>query len=236
MTLELHLFFPDTLRPGAFLGRIGDRMGAKSRLWLFMGTMIQALFTMAAALCIWKSGQLNFADDRGSPSWTNALSYTCIGFMSASLGLQGIMGKRVNTQFATTSQFSFPPILLVAYILIIAIVVLTTVWCELMADPKLFNIRHMVISRDHKVIGIAALFLGVYLLRSPKYEMTQLTPLPYQAALSLAPSFRRPALPAPSGLGLVCVYSSRSHGSSCRPRRPSRGHLRSRRAHRIDVD
>lgn len=88
---------------GAFLGRIGDRMGAKTRAWLFLGTFIQALFTMAAALCIWKSGQPSVADARSMPAWSDALSYATIGFMSASMGLQGIMGKRVNTQFATTS-------------------------------------------------------------------------------------------------------------------------------------
>ena len=36
---------------------------------------------------------------------------------------------------------------------------LTTVWCELMADPKLFQLRR-VVTRDHKVIGIVALFVG----------------------------------------------------------------------------
>lgn len=125
---------------GAFLGRIGDRMGAKTRAWLFLGTFIQTLFTMAAAIAIWKSGEPSFADERSNPAWRNALSFVTIGFMSASMGLQGIMGKRVNTQFATT-------------------IVLTTVWCELMADPKLFQLRR-VVTRDHKVIGIVALFIG----------------------------------------------------------------------------
>lgn len=106
-----------TFLGGAFLGRIGDRMGAKTRVWLFLGTFIQALFTMAAALCVWQSDQGDYANGRGDPSWTNALTFACIGFMSASIGLQGIMGKRVNTQFATTSAYSsllplfaFPPL------------------------------------------------------------------------------------------------------------------------------
>ncbi|KAH7921849.1 hypothetical protein BV22DRAFT_1071573 [Leucogyrophana mollusca] len=126
---------------GAFIGRIGDKMGPKSRAWLVLGTMIQTVFTMAAALTIWKSGQGSVADVRDDPAWSNALSFVCIGFMSASMGLQGIMGKRLNTQFTTT-------------------VVLTTTWCELMADPKLFEIRRLVISRDHKILAIAALFIG----------------------------------------------------------------------------
>lgn len=89
---------------GASLGRIGDKMGAKTRAWLCLGTFIQALFTMAASIAAWKSHQGSVAELRGDPAWTNALTFVAIGFMSASLGLQGIMGKRVNTQFATTSK------------------------------------------------------------------------------------------------------------------------------------
>ncbi len=95
-----------TFIAGASLGRIGDKMGSKSRAWLCLGTFIQALFTMAAALSAWKGNQPSIAESRGDPAWTNTLAYVTIGFMSASLGLQGIMGKRVNTQFATTSKFA----------------------------------------------------------------------------------------------------------------------------------
>ncbi|KAH9855690.1 hypothetical protein C2E23DRAFT_814463 [Lenzites betulinus] len=136
-----------TFIAGASLGRIGDRMGSKTRAWLFIGTMIQALFTMGAALTAWKSGQGSIADSRGNPAWSDALTFVAVGFMSASLGLQGIMGKRVNTQFATT-------------------IVLTTVWCELMADPKLLNFRQRVITRDHKIIAIFSLFLGGFVGRA----------------------------------------------------------------------
>lgn len=45
-------------------------------------------------------------------------------------------------------------------------VVLTTVWCELMADPKLFKLNRRVISRDHKIVGIAALFVGGFASRA----------------------------------------------------------------------
>ncbi|KAH8116002.1 hypothetical protein DFH11DRAFT_1840503 [Phellopilus nigrolimitatus] len=129
-----------TFLGGASLGRLGDRIGSNTRLWLSLGTFIQALFTMAAALTVWKGGQGSVADDRGDPAWTNAKSFVGLGFASASIGLQGIMGKRVNSQFATT-------------------VVLTTVWCELMSDPKLFG-RRFVNTRDHKFIAVFALFLG----------------------------------------------------------------------------
>ena len=46
------------------------------------------------------------------------------------------------------------------------LVVLTTVWCELMADPKLFHLKNIVITRDHKVMGIFALFLGGFVSRA----------------------------------------------------------------------
>jgi len=131
---------------GASIGRIGDKVGPRTRLWLFLGTMIQALFTTAAAIAIWQSGQGSIASNRGNPAWTNALSFVCLGFMSATMGLQGIMGKRVNTQFATT-------------------IVLTTVWCEVMADPKLFD-RRRTPSRDHKFLAIFVLFLGGFVGRA----------------------------------------------------------------------
>jgi hypothetical protein len=44
-------------------------------------------------------------------------------------------------------------------------VVLTTVWCELMADPKLFVARR-VNSRDHKILAVSALFVGGFCSRA----------------------------------------------------------------------
>ncbi|KAK2464600.1 hypothetical protein APHAL10511_003389 [Amanita phalloides] len=107
---------------GAFLGRIGDRIGPRRRIWLMLGTFIQALLLMVASICLWKSGEASVANARAMPTWTNPLSFVALGFMSASLGLQGIVGKRLNTQFGTT-------------------IVLTTIWVELFNDPKLFNIK-----------------------------------------------------------------------------------------------
>jgi len=126
---------------GALLARVGDRVGSKARIWLFIGTFVQALFTMAAAICLWKSDEGSVALDRSNPAWTKPLTYVALGFMSASLGLQGGMAKRIDTQFAAT-------------------LVITTMWCELMADPKLHHIRRWVSSREHKLAVIGALLLG----------------------------------------------------------------------------
>jgi len=154
---------------GAFIGRLGDKLGCKTRLWMSLGTFIQTLFTMAAAIAIWKSGQGSVADARSNPAWSNTLSFVCVGFMSASMGLQGIMGKRMNTQFTTTgsglcifvsgdygAEFNCPFLL----------VVLTTTWCELMTEPQLFHFRRLVIARDHKVMAIVFLFLGGFISRA----------------------------------------------------------------------
>ncbi|KIM64841.1 hypothetical protein SCLCIDRAFT_597260 [Scleroderma citrinum Foug A] len=132
---------------GTFVGRLGDKLGCKTRLWMSLGTFIWTLFTMGAAIAIWKSGQPSIAYGRTNPAWTNTLSFVCVGFMSASMGLQGIMGKRMNTQFTTT-------------------VVLTTTWCELMTEPQLFHFRRLVVVCDHKVMAILFLILGGFSSRA----------------------------------------------------------------------
>ncbi|KAL1741323.1 hypothetical protein HDZ31DRAFT_76260 [Schizophyllum fasciatum] len=134
---------------GAFIGRIGDHIGARRRSWLVGGSALATLLTMAAALAMWRSGQDadGIAADRGDPAWTNATTFVALCFMSASLGVQGIMGKRLNTQFGTT-------------------IVLTTIWVELMADPGLFRFRERVKTRDHRLIGAGSLFLGGFVSRA----------------------------------------------------------------------
>ena len=97
---------------GAFCGRIGDRIGPKTRLWLFGGTFFQALLTMGGAIALHEGHQRSVANVRDDLAWSNACSYAALGLISMSMGLQGIMGKRVNTQFTTTSTSrppSFPP-------------------------------------------------------------------------------------------------------------------------------
>jgi hypothetical protein len=152
------------------IGRFGDRIGALTRLWLVMGTFLQALFTMIAAIAIWKSGQPSVAVSRGDPAWTNLLSFVCVAFMSASLGLQGIMGKRLNTPFGTTRTSCRTRMItmrgheMMEHVLSI-LVVLTTIWCELFAEPRLFS-RRRVNVRDYKILGASCIFLGGFVGRA----------------------------------------------------------------------
>jgi len=46
------------------------------------------------------------------------------------------------------------------------IVVLTTIWVELMSDPRLFKLHQKVVSRDHKTLAAFALFLGGFCSRA----------------------------------------------------------------------
>lgn len=145
--LHFHLFDQQALcsllafNVGAMLGRIGNHMGVKTRIWLFLGTMMQAVLLAAGTVAIWQSGSASIAADRGEPAWTNAASFVGLALISASMGLQGSMAKLLNTHFATT-------------------VVLTTVWCELMVEPNLFKLCRLVKYRDIRVIAAASLFFG----------------------------------------------------------------------------
>lgn len=71
---------------------------------------------------------------------------TCLGFISATIGLQGIMGKRIASPMNTT-------------------VVLTTTWVELFNDPELLGLKP-VPSRDIRVAGVFMLFLGGFVARA----------------------------------------------------------------------
>ncbi|SGY76928.1 BQ5605_C005g03530 [Microbotryum silenes-dioicae] len=124
----------------ALLGRLGDRLGAKRRGWVMFATFVQALLLVAAAVCVHFSGDSSVATVREYPSWRSPLGYTALGFASASLGLHAITAKRLNTQYGTS-------------------VVLTTIWVELVCDPKLF-VFGGVKSRDHRAMACASIFVG----------------------------------------------------------------------------
>lgn len=87
---------------GSFLGgRIGDRIGSKSRGWLALGTLLQSGLTLSASLCALYSSQSGFSDSRADPSWTNTLGFLALGFASASMGLQALIGTRIGAHLAT---------------------------------------------------------------------------------------------------------------------------------------
>ncbi|KAF8905706.1 hypothetical protein CPB85DRAFT_1315049 [Mucidula mucida] len=132
---------------GCIVGRLGDHIGTHKRIWLMFATMFQGLLTMAASLTIHASNQASIANGRGLGVWTHPLSFVTVAFMSASLGMQGTLAKRLNTQYSTT-------------------IVLSHVWVELASDPKLFDFKHRVGTRDHKLMAFLCLFSGAFVGRS----------------------------------------------------------------------
>ncbi|KAJ3111594.1 hypothetical protein HK100_002637 [Physocladia obscura] len=131
---------------GTLLGRVGDAIGPARRAWLVAATAIQAAFLALAAVSLHIGQESDYAGYRGAPSWITPAGFFGLAFASASLGLQGVIGKRLNTQFGTT-------------------LVLTTIWVELLNDPFLFA-RRPVKSRDHKFLAVLFLFLGAFIGRA----------------------------------------------------------------------
>ncbi|WVQ72214.1 hypothetical protein IAR50_001761 [Cryptococcus sp. DSM 104548] len=131
---------------GTSLGRFGDWSGARKRTWLASATFMQALLAMAAALTIHYSGESGLAANRITPSWATPLGMTGLAFLSATMGIQGIVGKRIASPMNTT-------------------VVLTTTWVEIFNDPFLFSFKYTP-SRDIRILGGLALFLGSFISRA----------------------------------------------------------------------
>ncbi|KAF8487964.1 hypothetical protein JB92DRAFT_3148385 [Gautieria morchelliformis] len=99
------------------------RNAARNRAWLVSGTLLQAALTLLAAALVWlgvragRAATLPFAAlGPEAPVWATWYGYVAIALASASMGLQGGMGKKLGTGFATT-------------------VVLTSVWLDLLASP-----------------------------------------------------------------------------------------------------
>ncbi|GEM10707.1 hypothetical protein Rt10032_c12g4724 [Rhodotorula toruloides] len=146
---------------GSSIGRIGDKVGSRRRWWIMTATFIMALFTMAAALCAHFSHESSVAEFRTNASWRNAKGMAALGFASASLGLQGIVAKRLNSTSSYSFRFIQPLTALVSDLAanFATSVVLTTVWVELVNDPKLFVAKY-VKSRDHRIMAVFFTFLG----------------------------------------------------------------------------
>lgn len=128
---------------GASLGRIGARLGPKARRWIVPATGAQVLLTVAAACLV--LGERDYGS-RACPSWADARGMAALGCLSAGLGIQGIIGKRVGSEMNTT-------------------VVLTTTWVEIFNDPGLLTLG-FVRSRDARVAGVLAVFVGAFVGRA----------------------------------------------------------------------
>lgn len=118
-------------------------MGPKSRRWLLLATAMQVVLTIIAAILAIPEPDYG---SRPNPSWADARGMCALGCLSAGLGIQGIIGKRIGSEMNTT-------------------VVLTATWVEIFNEPGLFNLG-FVRSRDARIAGVLMIFVGAFVGRS----------------------------------------------------------------------
>ncbi|KAF8596668.1 hypothetical protein BDV93DRAFT_570833 [Ceratobasidium sp. AG-I] len=148
---------------------------ARSRLWLLVGTLLQALLLIGAGLATLHDTAPSSSTPSASspaatlpptssspltPNWSSAAGFTALGLASLSMGVQGVMAHRMGTGFGAS-------------------VVLSSLWVELVGSPGgirwkeyrgvraaavgLFIVGGLVgaVLRDASVLGTAnALFVG----------------------------------------------------------------------------
>ncbi|EAU81392.2 hypothetical protein CC1G_05222 [Coprinopsis cinerea okayama7 len=136
---------------GTFLfGRIGDRIGTHKRGWLVFGTLFQALLTLASAITfrlLEQEPSIPPTIASLNPLTTVSLKYFFgIACLSMSLGVQGIMARRLATAFSTT-------------------IVLTAIFVELTANPALFQFSRSSPARDQQWLAAIFLFIGASVAR-----------------------------------------------------------------------
>jgi len=122
----------------------------KTKGFVVVSMLVQALVTVGAALTAHYCGQSSFGNSRGDPSWTNPLGFVTLGLISAAMGAQGVIGTKLGSQYATT-------------------VVLTSLYCALAVEPTLLDPRKWlqpVKARDHKLIAILMLIIGGFVSRA----------------------------------------------------------------------
>ncbi|KAJ1303763.1 hypothetical protein OPQ81_008187 [Rhizoctonia solani] len=98
---------------------------ARTRLWLVVGTLFQALLLVGAAVAAIHDPTRGSSLAAGATTnprvlanapWSSAYGFTALGLMSLSMGFQGVMAHRMGSGFGAT-------------------VVLSSLWVELVGSP-----------------------------------------------------------------------------------------------------
>lgn len=74
--------------------------GPKSRGWLILSTLMQALLTVFAAICSKMCHQNGMASMPRGPSWTGGHGLSALALLSASMGMQGNMATPIGAHLA----------------------------------------------------------------------------------------------------------------------------------------
>ncbi|KAF8699624.1 hypothetical protein RHS03_07132, partial [Rhizoctonia solani] len=98
---------------------------ARTRLWLVVGTLFQALLLVGAAVAAMHdptrrsslaTGAMTNPRAPANAPWSSVYGFTALGLMSLSMGFQGVMAHRMGSGFGAT-------------------VVLSSLWVELVGSP-----------------------------------------------------------------------------------------------------
>ncbi|KAH7334109.1 hypothetical protein B0J17DRAFT_771167 [Rhizoctonia solani] len=142
---------------------------ARTRLWLVVGTLFQALLLVGAAVAAMHDPTRRSSLAAGATSnprapanapWSSAYGFTALALMSLSMGFQGVMAHRMGSGFGAT-------------------VVLSSLWVELVGSPggirwreyrgvRVYTILLFIVGglvgavlRDTGVVGVPnAIFVG----------------------------------------------------------------------------
>ncbi|KAF8913491.1 hypothetical protein CPB85DRAFT_1219420 [Mucidula mucida] len=141
---------------GVLLSRLGESIGPRTRGWLWLATICQAFLTMFAAITSWKSNQgyPGISDQRLDigPAWDDFVSFITLIFMSASMGMQGLVSMRLKTNSGATLP-------------------LTTTWVELFGIEGLFKLNCFNTPRDQRLLGVASVMLGALAARGLVFRL-----------------------------------------------------------------
>jgi hypothetical protein len=90
--------------------QIGERLGVvKTRGWHIVACLLSTLLSLAGTLCLVDGARYGLGTEaisRTELAWRGARGLAGMGFLSASLGLQGAIAKRLNSAFATTGALA----------------------------------------------------------------------------------------------------------------------------------
>ncbi|KAK9898633.1 hypothetical protein P389DRAFT_36432 [Cystobasidium minutum MCA 4210] len=120
-------------------GRFHFRLSRTSRIWIMSSVFVQMLLTIGAAVAAFYTDGPTFNLSRENPSFHNTAGFLMIALLSASMGLQGVVGESLGSGFTAT-------------------VVLTSVYCQL-ATIK-WPWKSLSPPRDDRVLSVLLFGVG----------------------------------------------------------------------------
>ncbi len=104
------------------------------------------------------------------PAWDDFVSFITLIFMSASMGMQGLVSMRLKTNSGATCRCSIGSSSF-NFLLSLLAVPLTTTWVELFGIEGLFKLNCFNTPRDQRLLGVASVMLGALAARGLVFRL-----------------------------------------------------------------